>query len=463
MTVNYYIKCPICGTVTRMRTPAGYIYKQPVHIHCGNCNTLLTGEFICDNERVRACFMPINCEAVARTAEYEYDGQTSGELLSHKIAYVPEDMRNGMPLTFSPAMEVAFQLGQENMRKYIGYATKLEKVQANWAKERILFDLFFDAKFDLIIKNYATEAEKTGYTLHSEYDILRYVHYRWFNLVSGIFKPSTLNDRLRTINSEFYHLDKNAVKKFCHDYCQSNNLLSIQKRLFKIFDDFLNICLYIMPAISTRYYLQDYSEDEHKGLSTCTFDDIKNFYLNSFETLADLSVIVKALDNIKYRGDYDNFSEDLNFNSLLRLTNGKKIKTLNKEEFFSQNFNLADSSNRLRNAIGHNDYDYNGFTQTIKYHSDKAHPEREETASLLSVAINCIEQMESAMILSFLLFELIRIERYEDLETKPLHPMFYFRIHGDNHCPCGSGKKYKKCCREYIQNNAKAFKNLDIL
>lgn len=49
MTVNYFIKCPTCNTITRMRTPAGYIYKTPVRIHCGKCNTLLTGEFVSDS------------------------------------------------------------------------------------------------------------------------------------------------------------------------------------------------------------------------------------------------------------------------------------------------------------------------------------------------------------------------------------------------------------------------------
>ena len=41
MTVNYFIKCPTCNTITRMRTPAGYIYKTPVRIHCGKYDTIL--------------------------------------------------------------------------------------------------------------------------------------------------------------------------------------------------------------------------------------------------------------------------------------------------------------------------------------------------------------------------------------------------------------------------------------
>ena len=52
MTHNYFVKCPICGTITRMRTPVGYIYKTPVRYHCAECDSLLTDELITDNENV---------------------------------------------------------------------------------------------------------------------------------------------------------------------------------------------------------------------------------------------------------------------------------------------------------------------------------------------------------------------------------------------------------------------------
>lgn len=77
MTVNYFIKCPTCNTITRMRTPAGYIYKTPVRIHCGKCNTLLTGEFVSDNEKEKAYYTPNNCEEVKPQA-FDYFGEASG-------------------------------------------------------------------------------------------------------------------------------------------------------------------------------------------------------------------------------------------------------------------------------------------------------------------------------------------------------------------------------------------------
>lgn len=462
MTVNYFIKCPICGVITRMRTPAGYIYKQPVHIHCGKCNTLLTGDFICDNDNVKAYFIPVNCSTIDDTFDYEYEGQTSGELLSHKITFVEEKDRDKMPHTLSPAMEVMEKIKPESLSKYIGYAKKIENLKANWDRERIQFDLFFDGKYDLIIQNYATTALNKGYSLTDEYDVARYIHYSWFNYANGIFQPHVLNRYLREINYEFFHLNKEEVKKFCSYYFLEKSVFCIEKKLFKTYDDFLKISLNLLPAISTQYYNSAYVEDEKKGLSTCTFEDVKTFYLDSYELLADLSVVIKALDNIKYRGNYDVFPGVLNFEKLTKLSNASKVNALDKNEFFAHIFNLDDSANKLRNAIGHNDYEYNGLTQIIKYCPDKTRPNIIYEASLFSVAKACIEQMESAIILAFLFFELYRVTQEGD-KILHMHPLFYSSTGSNNHCACGSGYKYKKCCRDYVEKNKRNFKSIDFI
>ncbi len=458
MTVNYFIECPICGTVTRMRTPAGYLYKQPVHIHCGKCKTLLTGEFICDNENVKAYFLPGNCKTI-NECEYEYEGQTSGELLSHKIKHIEEGDRDILPHALSPAMTVMGEIDHLNLGKYINFAKKIENTNLIWQNERSLFDLFFNKNYSLIISKFSNTAKKYGYFLSNDYDVSRYVHFSWFNIIYGIFKPNTLNKILISANYEFTHLNKIAITEFYDYWTATNDLSQIEKKLFKVFDDFLKISLNIMPAISTQYYSETFEEDELRGLSTCTFDDIKNFYLDSYETLAELSTLIKAFDNIKYRGSYRTVSDDMTFDDFKSLSKGNKIKKLDKNEFFSNLFNLSDVANKLRNAIGHNNYEYNGFTQTIEYCPNGDAPDIKLSVSLLSVANSCVEQMKSTMILVFFIFELMRIGEDKKNDFLPLHPMFYKNTGSNNHCACGSGKKYKKCCREYVLKYKNTFKS----
>ena len=102
MTVNYFLKCPVCGAVTHMRSPAGYISRTPVRVHCGKCTTLMTGEFICNESSCTCTFNPINCESV-RCTQADFYGEASGELPVHKICPQKENLA-GLPPFLSPAM-----------------------------------------------------------------------------------------------------------------------------------------------------------------------------------------------------------------------------------------------------------------------------------------------------------------------------------------------------------------------
>ena len=84
MTHNVFVKCPICNKVTRIRMPVGYIYRTPVRFHCGECDSLLTGEFIVDNEKGAYKYVPKNCEEVA-LQDCDYFGEFSGEMLCNKV------------------------------------------------------------------------------------------------------------------------------------------------------------------------------------------------------------------------------------------------------------------------------------------------------------------------------------------------------------------------------------------
>lgn len=87
MTFNYWLECPVCKKITRLRSPAGYVYKTPVRIHCGNCGTLMTGYFISDSAKPRAFYEADNAREIKKQAgdlEADYYGEVSAELLTHK-------------------------------------------------------------------------------------------------------------------------------------------------------------------------------------------------------------------------------------------------------------------------------------------------------------------------------------------------------------------------------------------
>ena len=70
--------------------------------------------------------------------------------------------------------------------------------------------------------------------------------------------------------------------------------------------------------------------------------------------------------------------------------------------------------------------------------------------------------MESVIILAFLFFELYRVTQEGD-KILHMHPLFYSSTGSNNHCACGSGNKYKKCCRDYVEKNKRNFKSIDFI
>ena len=58
---------------------------------------------------------------------------------------------------------------------------------------------------------------------------------------------------------------------------------------------------------------------------------------------------------------------------------------------------------KLRNAIGHNDYNYKGIQQTIEYTVQTTGENK--TSYLLDVAIESVKLMQSAYFLMFFLYE----------------------------------------------------------
>ena len=452
MTVNYLIKCPVCGTITRMRSPAGYVYRTPVRIHCGKCNTLLTGEFISDNEKVEAYYVPLNCEKVTNQA-YDYYGEASGELICKKIVYLP-DMGIVPPPGASPVFAFLDSMSQRNKDNFINYVCYCEDLNRNWDKEQIKYKLYNDKQIELIKTKFSKVADESGYSLDSDFDVLKYIYYSLFYDCGGIFRENEIKDKLSEINRHFRHLDKPALLEFINELETSSRLSLAQKKLFENFFAFVQVFLNLVPAIGANLYDNPSSIDKkYLGLTTCTFTDIKQFYQDAYENLLEISDVVVGLDNIETRKSYNAFMTKLTMPKFRKQSKGNRIKILNQSSFFSKELNLMSNAQEVRNAIGHNDFTYNGITQTIDYVVLSSGINKQ--TYLLDIAIECVHLMKSTFILSFYVYELYRYKHRVGNESIALNPIFYRKTKNQDRCPCGSGKKYKDCCKSIIEINKK--------
>ena len=112
---------------------------------------------------------------------------------------------------------------------------------------------------------------------------------------------------------------------------------------------------------------------------------------------------------------------------------------------------ISAQHNRIRNSIGHFSTDFNGITQKIHFIDIYKGEKREEILSLFEFAVLCIDNFQTC----FYLFEILYHLRKWHLILNgdlPFFPKFNERpikknkISRNEPCPCGSGKKYTKCC-----------------
>ena len=228
-------------------------------------------------------------------------------------------------------------------------------------------------------------------------------------------------------------------------------LKKFRTKIFNILIKTMDIFNYLIPALGVEYYEKNVNYVE-LGMVTCSFDDLKQFYLDTYEDLADLILIPIGLDNIYERNDFEFLDPSININN-------KSFSELKKEKYKSKKFNFRKSTeyfmqkanirvnNKLRNAIGHNDYIYNCISQEITYIPDSSKPNKVENIYLLEFAEECIGMIKSVIYIEELVYQLEKNSCIFDGDIPIVMPNDFIKKQGRNEkCLCGSSKKHKKCC-----------------
>ncbi len=462
VTNNVYIECDVCSSIIRVRTQFGWVENNPVKINCGNCDILIDVNCVLNPFKGEFRYEFKNASLTAKRPE-NYIVETSGEFLVKKIASVDKS-----EYTFPPYMRVIQKTSIHEMEvfksKLINF---LHEIIPNWHKHRRIFELwnledksyikqeihkFFPAR--LFPSNNLLEIERAIQTLFTTK----------FSIFLGKKSPVFYSE---IINNEFQKMNSNDTKKII-DYCTKpeNILASFQKKIFNILDKSIEIFPYILPAYGSYNFFKEHETDFNLGISTCTFDNIKQFYLDVFESMAEMSILLIALNNLKYRkniNDIDiqfiNIGNIKNLNDLKKSSKGVIVKSVNPKEFYSEIFDWK-MNNKLRNAIAHNNYVYNGTDQKIIYTPDDKKPDKKEDIYLVDFAIECVKLLQYAVIMGELIHNLRKIEFIFAGHPPCTSPDEFNKTMGRNEkCYCGSGIKYKNCHgKKHIRNSQYVFR-----
>ena len=453
MNVNYLVKCRICGSITRIRIPIGHLEEYPISIYCGQCESILRGRFLMNQEEVTYHVEFDNCDQVI-DGDTNFFSEISGDLICNKV----EECSNKDLYYFSsrlPFIKSASNMGFDSMQEYINKLTKINVQIKEWEDNRTIFDLYLGRKYQYLPNVIVNKLPKEEYSLSNDLEILRGVHYIFLNTIENIFETDDFVSALKLINSEMTYIDNEKIKDFI-DYLDSSDidLVLYYEKTIEIFCNFMKIFRCLLPALSAKRYCEGTIDYNEQGITTCTFDDIKMFYIDTYESLLSMAIIPICLDNIKIRNEYTIFKQinedNIKLEKFLKMNKGTRLNLLKQGDTFSNLLNLK-FNNKLRNAIGHNNYDFNGITQVIEYSPDPKNLEKKEKNYLLEVAIECIDLMQAAMVMSDIIFHLVRKKNMFNGIYTCVNSYFYKHVSVNDKCPCGSGKKYKKCCKIIIE------------
>lgn len=446
MVFNYFIKCRVCGSITRVRLQVGWQREHPIVVTCGKCATSLLGRVQIDQNKPGLKFDFDNADGVDSESS-DYIVECSGEFPTLKQGKSLET-ENIIITPFIRAMDC---MKNDDSYEQFGQAVSRLKSTANkWKDYKRIIDLFQN-KSEYLVQEIKKEFSGEYFQCRDESEILRAVH---MIEVHGFYSPlkREILDNL-SFSSDILKLDITQMKALvnflnCHD---GYHLDEMQSLIYKLYGEFIEIYQNLIPALLIQYCKEDAFDYELEGSTTSTFDSVKQFYLNVYEALGTLLIIPVALNNIKYRSDIHQMNPAeknvLSLNDFIELTKASRFHYCLDEEVYTGFLNVVVNS-KLRNAIGHNDVEYDTAEQLITYIPNPKDRTKKKTEYLLQFENEAVHMFQGILGISEYLYRIRELSLMYEGKVPIIFQQSIKKtkkIGRNELCPCGSGKKYKFC------------------
>ncbi len=461
MTDRRLIRCDVCGSIIMVRTQVGWLPGHPIRIHCAKCGILISGDCIQDQENVMLSIEFQNAKIVKQNScNIDYYVEVSGELLTSKIRKFVKDKDEYQP---PPFFLTQWAMDDNDFHSYSEFKGDVLQflyfIKSDWPYVRSLHELWLLKKYEYLPKQMRDYLPRDKFPLNNELEYLRGIHQLFLIgfrpvLPKGFYEVTTkaIFNNISNLVKE-NHRGYIALTEFFYD---SGLLDTYENRIIQILNAFIDR----YPFFVTVKGIDNYKKEldlESMGTTTVSFEDIKHFYLDCYETIGDLITLVLAYNNLKYRGDFQtlptsSFRNITTLNDYIGKMNnkGNRIKFCENQEVFNHIIRL-DTDNELRNAIGHGEYLYDGINQVIFYSSSVNSVLKNDKQIYL---VDFIQKAWGQVQTIFILLELVYQTRkfyygqhgFTSISINTISKIRTKKIGRNDPCPCGSGKKYKKCC-----------------
>ncbi len=457
MQVNYYYKCNVCNSICNLKYQYGFSKKHPIRYKC-NCGVTISGFYTEENG--------LSFKNATETDETnaEFVVPVSGEFLtpsSYDISSLEESFR---PTTYITAF------AQMNYEDYIkAFSSIIDNRDIKYPKIQIINDLYKANNIDLLKKKITEyyNPQISIFPLNNKADILRAVS------MINQFQFLESSDITKRTTDLFVIANKQSpeeIHKYIKFISSLNRITNWKNRIKTVCDQFYQKVDLLMPAISIDYYYdKSILKSNDYSITTTSFEEIKQLYIDFYELITGLLIIPIGLDNILLRGDYTkiNINKAVSAKNLEDVSNirnkGYIIKLINSNEPL-QSLVCTCLDSDVRNSIGHFSYQSKEIasknTQTIRFINEYSSSEDIEI-SLIEICYNIWCMYKCLALFNELIHHIeLQILAVEEgivpsfIENpnliKKMTSMVKTKIYPNDPCPCGSGLKYKKCCKKIL-------------
>lgn len=446
MVFNTFIKCQVCGCITRVRLQVGWQEEHPIEVACGKCGISLSGSVKIRQDRPGLSFSFDNADDV-QDEDADYIVECSGEFPTAKQAEAAD--LEGLVIT--PFIRyINCMKTDESYEEFVQAVSKLNETAKKWKSYKRILNLAKN-KSEYLTQEIQKEFSGYYFQCRDESEILRAVHMIEVHGLYSALRKDILDDI--SFSAGILKMDSaqtNSLVDFLNSH-DGFHLEELQELIYKVYDEFMMVYQRLIPALAIQYCKDDSFDFEREGSTTSSFDSVKQFYLDAYEALGNLMIIPVALNNIKYRSDINSMNPiENNVNSLedyIKLTKASRYHLCLDSEVYTGFLKILVNA-KLRNAIGHNDVEYNSVDQLITYIPNPKDRTKKRAEYLLEFENEAMRMFQGILEISEYLYRLRELALIYDGKIPFMvqeRENWRKKIGRNEQCPCGSGKKYKFC------------------
>ena len=278
MVFNTFIKCQVCGSITRVRLQVGWQEEHPIVVACGKCGTSLSGSVKIGQDRPGLKFSFDNADEIS-DAEADYMVECSGEFPTVKQGKAAELEK----VVITPFIRYMNRMKTDDSYEQFGKAvSQLNATEKKWKSYKRIIDLFRNNS-EYLVQEIQKEFSGQYFQCRDESEVLRAIHMIEVHGFYSALKKDILDNP--SFSAGIMKLDSVQLKSLV-DFLNSHDgyhLEELQDLIYKVYDDFIKIYQRLIPALALQYCKDDSFDFEVEGSTTSSFDSVKQFYLDVYE------------------------------------------------------------------------------------------------------------------------------------------------------------------------------------